>query len=98
MIQTFYLLGLRNKQNLVPALIESIKVAGLVLVIDTSEEKSPSSRNTTVAAVPSSTSSVSISTVGQQQQQQQSLYRMPDGVDGILKGNGVLRFHDTIDM
>lgn len=98
MIQTF-LLGLRNKQNLVPALIESIKVAGLVLVIDTSEEKSPSSRNTTTAAVPSSTSSVSISTIGQQQQQQQqSLYRMPDGVDGILKGNGVLRFHDTIDM
>lgn len=25
-------------------------------------------------------------------------YRMPDGVDGILKGNGVLRFNDTIDM
>lgn len=89
------MLGLQNNQNLVPALIESIKVAGLVLVIDTSEDKSSSSRATTAAAVPSSTSSTSISTIGQQQQ---SLYRMPDGVDGILKGNGVLRFHDTIDM
>lgn len=70
------------------------------MVIDTSEEKSPSSRatNATAAAVPSAACSVSISAVGQQQQQQQSLYRMPDGVDGILKGNGVLRFHDTIDM
>lgn len=89
------MLGLQNNQNLVPALIESIKVAGLVLVIDTSEDKSSLSRATTAAAVPSSTSSTSISTIGQQQQ---SLYRMPDGVDGILKGNGVLRFHDTIDM
>lgn len=70
------------------------------MVIDTSEEKGPSSRatNTTAAAVPSAACSVPISAVGQQQQQQQSLYRMPDGVDGILKGNGVLRFHDTIDM
>ena len=25
-------------------------------------------------------------------------YRIPDGVDGVLKGNGVLRFNETIDM
>lgn len=25
-------------------------------------------------------------------------YRMPDGVDGILRGNGVLRFNEMIDM
>jgi CDK inhibitor PHO81 len=24
--------------------------------------------------------------------------RLPKGVDGILKGNGVLRFNETIDM
>jgi CDK inhibitor PHO81 len=23
---------------------------------------------------------------------------MPDGINGILKDNGILRFHDTIDM
>lgn len=93
----FFLLWLQNKQNLVPALIESIKVAGLVLVIDTSEEKSPSSSSrvttTTTATAPGS---VALSSAAAQPSQ--SLYRMPDGVDGILKGNGVLRFHDTIDM
>lgn len=78
-------------------MIESIKVAGLVLVIDTSEEKGPS-RATAAAAAPSSASiSVAVPTATTTTSQQ-SLYRMPDGVDGILKGNGVLRFHDTIDM
>lgn len=89
------MLWLQNEQNLVPALIESIKVAGLVLVIDTSEEKSPSSSSrvtTTTATAPGSVASSSAAA------QPQSLYRMPDGADGILKGNGVLRFHDTIDM
>ena len=57
---------------MVPSLVESIKVAGLVLVTDTSEEQA-------------STPAV-------------AAYRMPEGVDGILKGNGVLRFNDTVDM
>ena len=57
---------------MVPALVESVKVAGLVLVTDTSEDadESAAARN----------------------------YRMPDGVDGVLRGNGVLRFNETIDM
>lgn len=25
-------------------------------------------------------------------------YRMPDGVNGVMKANGVLRFNDMIDM
>lgn len=25
-------------------------------------------------------------------------YRMPDGVNGVMKANGILRFNDTIDM
>ena len=25
-------------------------------------------------------------------------YRMPEGVDGMLKGNGILRFNEMIDM
>ena len=25
-------------------------------------------------------------------------YRMPDGVNGAMKANGILRFNDTIDM
>lgn len=88
------MLWLQNEQNLVPALIESIKVAGLVLVIDTSEEKSPSSSS----GVTTTTAPGSVAPSSAAAQPSQSLYRMPDGVDGILKGNGVLRFHDTIDM
>ena len=61
-----------HHQNLVPSLIESIKVAGLVLVTDTSEEHISSSA--------------------------ERAYRMPEGVDGMLKGNGVLRFNEMIDM
>ena len=62
-------------QKMVPSLIESIKVAGLVLVTDTSED------GHAAAAVA-----------------QRAHYRMPDGVDGILRGNGVLRFNEMIDM
>ena len=57
---------------MVPSLIESIKVAGLVLVTDTSEEHR---------------SGIT-----------ERAYRMPEGVDGMLRGNGVLRFNEMIDM
>ena len=60
---------------MVPSLIESIKVAGLVLVTDTSEESPPSAASTVARS-----------------------YRMPEGVDGILRGNGILRFNEMIDM
>ncbi|KAI4117716.1 MAG: hypothetical protein LQ345_002110 [Seirophora villosa] len=53
--------------NLVPSLVDSIKVAGLVLVTNTSEDEGNGDR-------------------------------VPDGVDGVLKANGVLCFHETIDM
>ena len=58
---------------MVPSLIESIKVAGLVLVMNTTADETwreSASRG----------------------------YRMPDGVDGILRRDGVLRFNETIDM
>ena len=53
--------------------MESIKVAGLVLVADTSEERAQ------IGPAPRT-------------------FCMPDGVDGILRGNGVLRFNEMIDM
>ena len=56
---------------MVPSLINSIKVAGLVLVTDTSEEHAAKSARS---------------------------YRMPEGVDGVLRGSGVLRFNEMIDM
>ncbi len=62
---------------MVPALVESIKELGLVLVADTSDDGD-------VLAVPGTASS--------------GLYRMPEGVNGVLRGNGVLRFNESIDM
>lgn len=57
-----------------PALIESIKAAGLVLVADVSEESNP------------------VSIGGSRS------YSMPDKLDGFLRGDGVLRFNQTVDM
>lgn len=61
---------------MVPALVESIKELGLVLVADTSDEKGDRLRP----------------------ERTQDAYRMPEGVNGIMRGNGVLRFNETIDM
>lgn len=61
-------------QELVPALTESIKTAGLVLVSDL----------THVAADPEAA--------------YMSMQSEPDGLDGMLEHNSVLRFHDSIDM
>ncbi|KAK4894381.1 hypothetical protein LTR28_002059 [Elasticomyces elasticus] len=60
--------------DLVPALIESIKVAGLVLISDVTNASAVRPRQAT------------------------SFNNIPKGVDGILKENGVLRIHETIDM
>jgi len=62
--------------DLVPALIEAIKVAGLVLVSDASNAEHDQTRSS--AAPP--------------------FDGVPEGVDGILKGNRVLRFSETVDM
>ncbi|OCK83626.1 ankyrin [Lepidopterella palustris CBS 459.81] len=64
--------------DLAPALIESIKTAGLVLITDISDANIPQRGPLAVAAP--------------------SIYQVPHGVDGFLKGNGVLRFNETIDM
>lgn len=63
-----------------PAIIESIKTAGLVLVTDVSGN---AVHDTTQARLGVARP------IGDS---------MPNGVDGILKGNGVLRFNESIDM
>jgi len=60
---------------MIPALIESIKAQGLVLVTDKSPEPATDKR---ILADP--------------------FPRLPEGIDGVLKGNGVLRFNESIDM
>lgn len=75
-----------NVLNTVPALVEAIKVAGLVLVSDASDGdggivaeevgKEVERKNTALPAMDG----------------------VPEGVDGILKANGIMRFNETVDM
>lgn len=67
----------------VPALIEAIKVAGLVLVSDASV----SAASPAVGAASASSGIASPPFAG-----------VPDGIDGIMKEVGVLRFNETVDV
>lgn len=66
-------------QDLAPALIESIKTAGLVLVTDITDSVEAGAPTNLHVANP-------------------RRQLMPDGVDGYLRGNGVLCFNETVDM
>jgi CDK inhibitor PHO81 len=72
-------------QNVVPALVETIKELGLVLVADTSDE---SGQDQGEEELPN------INSMGVAEW----AYRMPDGVNGVMRANGILRFNDMIDM
>ncbi|GAB1204574.1 hypothetical protein APSETT445_003230 [Aspergillus pseudonomiae] len=72
-------------QNVVPALVETIKELGLVLVADTSDEVEPSGHKEALGAA----NAMGVA---------EWAYRMPDGVNGVMKANGILRFNDMIDM
>lgn len=67
-----------------PALVATIKELGLVLVADTSDEaEQPDSQSLGAAG------SMGVAELA---------YRMPEGVNGLMKANGILRFNDMIDM
>lgn len=72
-------------QNVVPALVEAIKELGLVLVADTSDETGQPERSDALTAA----NAMGVA---------EWAYRMPEGVNGVMKANGVLRFNDMIDM
>lgn len=63
-----------DQQDLVPALVESVKTAGLVLVSDLTHEQADT------------------------QMAYMSMQSGPDGLDGMLEDNSVLRFSESIDM
>ena len=58
--------------EMVPALTETIKEAGLVLVVDMGDE-------------PMGEANASWGPI-------------PEGINGVMRSNGVLRFNETIDM
>ncbi|CEO61165.1 Putative Ankyrin repeat protein nuc-2 [Penicillium brasilianum] len=71
--------------NVVPALVETIKELGLVLVADTCDETGQLDRGDALT----SANAMGVA---------EWAYRMPDGVNGVMRANGVLRFNDMIDM
>lgn len=73
---------------MVPALVDAIKSHGLALVIDRSGEGAGRERQAELG-VPSLDSTFSSSS---------SMMKLPKGVDGLLKSNGVLRFNESIDV
>ncbi|KAF1850009.1 ankyrin [Cucurbitaria berberidis CBS 394.84] len=66
--------------DLAPALIESIKTAGLVLVTDISDSRAENESRTSLHVANPRRKTT------------------PDGVDGYLRGDGVLCFNETVDM
>ena len=79
---------------MVPALTESIKVAGLVLVKNTSDDGSATPTNKTSHHARPSGLSASPSIFPS------SAFTQDDdgGVDGVLRANGVMSFHGMIDV
>jgi CDK inhibitor PHO81 len=62
--------------ELVPALVASVKEAGLVLISDYSHDVRHSTRGHSAAP---------------------SVLGLGEGVDGLVAGNGVLRFREAVD-
>ncbi|KKZ66799.1 CDK inhibitor PHO81 [[Emmonsia] crescens] len=94
--------------NVMPSLVESIKELGLVLVADTSDEGLDKSRFGIGSAKlgghdrnygqGSSDLGAGVGVGVGVGAPAEWAYKMPEGVNGVMRGNGVLRFNDTIDM
>ena len=67
--------------DMVPALVETIKQAGLVLVSDNTTGQDDNLREEQERA-----------------RRRDGWALMPEGVNGVMKTNGILRFNETIDM
>lgn len=91
-----------------PFLVESIKELGLVLVADTSDEILDKTRFGVSSGrlgdhdrdYEQSGAGVGVGVgVGVEVGlSAEWAYKMPEGVNGVMRRNGVLRFNDTIDM
>ncbi|KAF2204707.1 hypothetical protein GQ43DRAFT_364025, partial [Delitschia confertaspora ATCC 74209] len=81
--------------DLAPALVESIKTAGLVLIADISDTKErPSERGRRGTAVGLG----ELVNRGQGGPGGGFGAMGPAGVDGVLRSNGVFRFNESVDM
>jgi len=67
--------------EMVPALVDTVRQGGLVLVSDASDDASITTQSTSP-----------------QTRAETGWSMVPEGINGIMKGNGILRFNETIDM
>lgn len=95
--QTNNFMGLVCRARLlevVPALIETIKVAGLVLVSDASSGTASDFKKTARGEVV-----VHDLPRGDSLTTAQVLFQgVPEGIDGVMRDGGVLRFSDRVDV
>ena len=73
---------------MVPALIDAIKSHGLALVVDRSGEEQTQGQQARGGMFDGGGGGIG----------EPFLPKLPKGVDGLLKGNGVLRFNESIDV
>lgn len=83
-----------------PALTESIRELGLAIIADTSDENPPPSSSPAPAPMSvmnmfknNGNNAAPLTSPGST-----SSFRMPEGVNGVMRGTGVLRFNDSVDM
>lgn len=84
-------------QRMVPALIQSVKVAGLVLVADCAADTADGAGSVggnAGAAVDIGRAHFEERSGGDAG----SLLSLPEGIDGYLRKDGILRFFEMIDM
>lgn len=67
--------------EMVPALVDTVRQAGLVLVSDASDD-----------------AAITLQSTSPQTRADTGWSMVPEGINGIMKGNGILRFNETIDM
>jgi len=82
---------------MVPALVDAIKSHGLALVVDKSGEEErqppqPQQQRSVLGMMGGAPPAATMSTSAD------PFPRLPKGVDGLLKSNGVLRFNESIDV
>lgn len=83
----------------VPALIETIKGSGLVIVSDSSDQEVVAETSSSAHARTESEMSVVSGAMGlASASPAYSWNTVADGVNGVLRGNGILRFNESIDM
>ncbi|KAI5299175.1 phosphate system positive regulatory protein pho81 [Ascosphaera pollenicola] len=91
--------------NIMPALTDSIRELGLAIIADTSDEAPPPASSSGAPPISvmgmlkfGGNAASGTNTLQTSPGSNSSSFRMPEGVNGVMRGTGVLRFNDSVDM